>query len=122
MNMTKVITLRTGVFFYHMDDFHREVTEGGGESGRTSTLLFFLYNIKQQWPHPFDTPDGNPCRALRSSLSLHQQGGRDFQAARSVHQSYFTTLRREGETRGGGEGGGVGWFEVQVKTSVFTLL
>lgn len=30
-----------------------------GESGHTSTLL---YNIKQQWPHPFDTPDGKPMQ------------------------------------------------------------
>lgn len=57
MNMTIVITLCMGVV-YHMDEFHLEVMGGI----RTHKHIIFLYNIKQQWLHPFDTPDGKPMQ------------------------------------------------------------
>lgn len=65
MNMTIVITLCTGVV-YHMDEFHWEMM--GNQD--TQAHYFILYNIKQQWPHPFDTSDGHPCNTLQSSPSI----------------------------------------------------
>lgn len=88
---------------YHMDEFH---WEGGWESGHKH--IIFLYNIKQQWPHPFDTPDGNPCNTPYSSLPIHQRLGRDLQAATSLGQSFI---------QHGGEKGGEG-----KDVSVFALL
>lgn len=69
-----------------------------GNSGHTST---FLYNIKQKRPHPFDTPDGNPC----NTLLLHRLTFRaDSQLPES--RSFVPDNAGESEERGWRSG----WF------------
>lgn len=114
MNLSIIIRLCTGVVC-HMDEFHWEMM--GGNQDTQAHYFFFLYNIKQQWPHPFDTPDGNPCSTLRS-FCLNLNVWAEIFSCHGSRPILCTIHGRKREEHGGRR---IGWFE-DSDESVFALL